>query len=84
MIVRYSLDKDEALFYALLKFGRLCPDALFKEKPNPEIEEKQGWWMVRVTHYHDVSGKHAVEHTYWYRIRESRDDAEYQCNKLQT
>jgi hypothetical protein len=75
------LDKDEALFFALMKFGRLCPDALFMGKPKPEIEQKEGRWMVKVRHYHDVSGKQAVEHTYWYRIRENKDDAEYECNK---
>ena len=75
------MDKDEALFYALLKFGRLCPDALFIGKPAPDIEKKEGQWVVKIKHYHDVSGKHAIQHTYWYRVRESRDDAEYECKK---
>jgi hypothetical protein len=75
------LDKDEALFYALLKFGRLCPDAMFMDKPRPEIEEKTGQWVVKIKHYHNVSGKHAIQHTYWYKINENRDDAEYECRK---
>jgi len=75
------LDKDEALFYALLKFGRLCPDASFVGKPTPEIEQKDGRWVVKINHYHNVSGKQATQHTYWYRIIENRDDAEYECNK---
>ena len=49
-------------------------------KPRPEIEQKEGRWVVKVRHYHNVSGKQAIEHTYWYRIRENKDDAEYECN----
>ena len=75
------MDEDEALFYAILKLGRLCPDALFMGKPRPEIEQEEGCWVVKVRHYHNVSGKQAIEHIYWYKIRENVDDAEYECNR---
>jgi len=78
------LDKDAAVFYPLLKFGRVCPDASFVGKPTAETEEQQGVWIVKVRHYHNLLGKQAKEYTYHYWIKDNKDEAEFGCGPSST
>lgn len=73
------MDKDDAVFYALLKFGRVCPDASFVGRPKAETEQRQGLWIVKVRHYHNVLGKQGKEHTFRYWIKVNKDEAEFGC-----
>jgi hypothetical protein len=51
------LEKDDAVFYALLKMGHECTHAIVPH-PNPLSQKMGNTWPVEVEHDHNDLGKH--------------------------
>ena len=73
------LEKDDAVFYALLKMGHQCPQALTPH-PNSLSKKIGNAWLVEVEHDHNDLGKHG-KYTFWYKIVDDPKKAEWGCRQ---
>ena len=70
------MNKEDAIFYAILKMGHQCPQAIIPD-PNPLwISKKiESAWLVQIEHAHNDLGKDG-EYTFWYQIVDDPKKAE--------
>jgi hypothetical protein len=73
------LEKDDAVFYALLRMGHECPRAIVLH-PNPLAKKTENVWLVEVEHSHNDLGKHG-QYTFWYKIVDDPEKAEARCRE---
>jgi len=73
------LEKNDAVFYALLKMGHECTHAIVPH-PNPLSKKIKDTWVVEVEHDHNDLGKHG-QYTFWYKIVEDPKRAEWGCRQ---
>ena len=73
------MEKADAVFYALLKMGNQCPQAITPH-PNPLSKKIESTWLVEVEHAHNDLGKHG-DYTFWYKIVDDPKRAEWGCRQ---
>ncbi len=64
------MEKDDAIFYALLRMGHKCTHAIIPH-PNPLSKKIENTWLIEVEHGHNDLGKHG-QYTFCYENREKR------------
>jgi hypothetical protein len=73
------LEKDDAIFYALLRMGHECTQAIISH-PNPLSKKNENEWLIEVEHGHNDLGKHG-QYTFCYKTRDDPNTAVCECRK---
>jgi len=73
------LNKDDAIFYALLRMGHECAHAIIPH-PNPLSKKIESGWLIEVEHGHNDLGKHG-QYTFCYKIVDDPETAVGECRK---
>ncbi|MGD0175404.1 MAG: hypothetical protein ABSC50_01080 [Candidatus Bathyarchaeia archaeon] len=73
------MEKDDAIFYALLRMGHECTHAIIPH-PNPLSKKIENEWLIEVEHDHNDLGKHG-QYTFCYKIRDDPKTAVGKCRK---
>jgi hypothetical protein len=75
------LNSDDAKYFAALKMGRVCPNALFmNNKFDIKSAQHGSGWLVTIKHYHPDK-KPATEYVFSCTIEDSPKNAECECKE---